>query len=50
MIDRYIMFLNDVSGTLIDKRDPKDPTKREDCWIHVLKTKASLVVNVEDGL
>ena len=23
-------FLNDVSVTLIDKTDPKDPTKRED--------------------
>ena len=43
-------FLNDVSVTLIDKTDPTDPTKREDYWIHTLKTKAPLGLNVEDGL
>ena len=32
-------FFNDVSVTLIDKTDPTDPTKREDYWIHTLKTK-----------
>ena len=42
-------FLNDVSVTLIDKTDPTDPTKREDYWIHILKTKAPLELNVEDG-
>ena len=36
--------------TLIDKTDPKDPTKQEDCWIHGLKTKAPLGINVEDNL
>ena len=41
-------FLNDVSVTL--KTDPKDPTKRENYWIHNLKTKAPLGLNVEDGL
>ena len=41
-------FLNDVSVTL--KTDPKDPTKRENYWIHTLKTKAPLGLNVEDGL
>ena len=35
-------FLNDVSGTLISKADPNDPTKREDYWIQTLKTKAPL--------
>ena len=30
--------------------EPKDPTKREDYWIHTLKTKAPLGLNVEDGL
>ena len=44
------MILNDVSDTLIDKTDPKDPAKREDCWIHILKTKAPLALNVEDSL
>ena len=43
-------FLNDISVTLIDKTDPTDPTKREDYWIHTLKTKAPLGLNVEDGL
>ena len=35
-------FLNDISVTLIDKVDPKDPTKQEDYWIHILKSKAWL--------
>ena len=43
-------FLNDVSATLADKTDPKDPTKRKDFWIQTLKTKAPLGFNVEDGL
>ena len=43
-------FLNDVSVTLIDKTDPKDPTKRQDFWIQTLKTKAPLELNIEDGL
>ena len=43
-------FLNDVSVTLIDKTDPKDPTKREDFWIQTLKTKATPGLNVEDGI
>ena len=43
-------FLNDVSITLINKTDHKDPTKREDYWIHYLQSKAPLGINVEDGL
>ena len=43
-------FLNDVSVTVSDKADPRNPTKREDYWIHTLKTKAPLGINVEDGL
>ena len=43
-------FLNDVSVILIDKTDPKDPTKRQDFWIQTLKTKAPLGLNIEDGL
>ena len=46
----YSGFLNDVSVTLIDKADYKDPTKREDDWIYTLKTKATLGLNAEDGL
>ena len=43
-------FLNDASATLIDKTDAKDPIKQEDYWIHILKIKAALGLNVEDGL
>ena len=46
----HLGFLNDISVTLIDKTDPKDPTKQEDYWIHTLKTKATLGLNVEDSL
>ena len=35
-------FLNDVSVTLTDKTDPKNPNKQEHYWIHTLKTKAPL--------
>ena len=35
----HLGFLNDVSVKLIDKADPEDPTKREDYWIHPLKSK-----------
>ena len=43
-------FLNDVSVTVSDKADPRNPGKREDYWIHTLKTKAPRGINVEDGL
>ena len=43
-------FLNDVSVTLIDKTDPKNPTKRDNFWIQTLKTKAAPGLNVEDGI
>ena len=43
----HSVFLNDLSVTLIDETDPKDPTKLEDYWIHTLKTKAPLGLNVE---
>ena len=32
-------LLQDTYVTLIDKTDPRGPTKREDYWIHTLKTK-----------
>ena len=35
--------------TLIDKTDPRAPTKCEDYWIHTLKTKAPMGLNVEGG-
>ena len=43
----YSVFLNDVSVTLIDKKDPKDPTKRENYWIHTLKNKAPLELSFQ---
>ena len=46
-------FLKDISDTLqtlIDKKDPKNPTQRTDYWMHILKNKAPLGLNVEDGL
>ena len=40
-------FLQDTYVTLIDKTDPRAPTKREDYWIHNLKTKALMGLNAE---
>ena len=42
-------FLKDTNVTLIDKTDPRAPTKREDYWIHTLKTKAPMGLNLEGG-
>ena len=39
-------FLQANYVTLIDKTDPKAHTKREDYWIHTLKTKAPIGLNV----
>ena len=35
--------------TLIGKTNTRAPTKREDYWIHTLKTKPPMGLNVEDG-
>ena len=40
-------FLHDVSITLIDKTDPSYPTKREDYWIDILKTKPPMGLNFD---
>ena len=42
-------FLEDVTVTLTDKTDPRNPTER-DYWIYTLKTKAPICLNMEDGL
>ena len=42
-------FLQDTYITLIDKTDPRAPTKREDYRIHTLKTKAPMGISVEGG-
>ena len=41
-------FLEDVTVTLIDKTDPRNPTEREDYWIYTLKTKEPMGLNMED--
>ena len=46
----HTSFLDDVTVTLIGKTDPRKPTEREDYWIHTLKTKAPMGLNMEDGL
>ena len=43
-------FLHDVSVTLIDKTDAKNPIKREHYWRDTLKTLAIHGPNVEDDL
>ena len=45
----YQVQLPDTYVILIDKTDPRVPTKREDYWIHTLKTKAPIGLNVEGG-
>ena len=35
-------FLQDTYVTLIDKTDPRAPSKPDDYWIHSLKTKAPM--------
>ena len=42
-------FWQDTYATLIDKTDPRAPTKPEDYWIHNLKTKAPMGLNVKGG-
>ena len=41
-------FLGNVSITLIDKTDGKDPKRRENYWIRTLKTYAPFGLNIED--
>ena len=45
----YTGFLQNTYVTLIDKTDPRAPTKREDYRIHTLKTKAPMGLNIEGG-
>ena len=43
-------FLGNVSMTLIDKADGKDPERRrENYWMRKLKTYAPLGLNIEDS-
>ena len=43
-------LLNNVSITLIDKTDGKNPKKREDYWRRTLKTYSPFGLNVEDSV
>ena len=43
-------FLNNVSITLIDKADGKNPKKREDHWRRTLKTYSPFGLNIEDSV
>ena len=49
MIDQKI-YIFTVSVTLLDNIDPQNLLKQEDYDIHILKTKAWVEHNVEDGL
>ena len=41
-------FLGNVSITLVDKTDGKDPKSRENYWMRMLKTYAPSGLNIED--
>ena len=43
-------FLEDVTVTLTDKRDPSDATEIENYWIYTLKTKRPMGLNMEGFL
>ena len=45
----HTIFWQDTYVGLIDKTDPRAPTKREGYWIHNLKTKAPMGLNVKGG-
>ena len=46
----YTGFLQDTYVTLIDKTDPRAPSKHEVYWIHTLKIKAPMGLNVKRWL
>ena len=50
MLPGHSSFLHDVSITLIDKTGPSYTTKREDYWIDILKTKATILMIVSDHI
>ena len=46
----HTSFLENVTVTLIDKTDSKNPTERENYWIYTFKPKAPMGLNMEDDL
>ena len=45
----HMGFLQDTYVTVTDKTDLRAPTKPEYYWIHTLKTKTPMGLNVEGG-
>ena len=45
----HTSFLEDATVTLIDKAGLRNPTEKEDYWIYILKIKAPMGPNMEDG-
>ena len=45
---QFALVFCKISVTLIDKTDPRAPTKN-DYWIHTLKIKAPMGLNAEGG-
>ena len=45
--ERHSGFLGNVSITLKDKTDGKDPKRRENYWMRTLKTYALFEINIE---
>ena len=43
-------FLGNVSITLIDKTDGKDPKRRKNYWMRILKTNAPFGLNIKDSV
>ena len=43
-------FLGNVSTTLIDKADGKDPKRKKKNWMRTLKTYAPFELNTEDSV
>ena len=50
MLEDHTQFVNDASIIVIDKTDPTDPLKREQCWRHTLKTSVPYGLNVSESL
>ena len=46
--DSHYVFLENVTITLVDKTDGRDPKNRENCWMRTLKMLALVRLNIED--
>ena len=50
MLEDHTQFVNDALITFIDKSDPTDLLKREQCWRHALKTLVPYGLNVSESV